>query len=539
MFKALNKINGSFKDARKGAEQFAAATAAIKKEAQSAGKAAEKSSKGFGKFGASIMRIAKYRVIRAVIRNIFDAFSEGLTNVREFSARLTGEGNRVAKAFDSMSAHTLKLKNQLGSAFAEILTSLMPIIERLIALLTRAADAIAQFFAALGGNTSYYRAVDASADMNENMQAGAGAAKEFRKQLMGFDEINRLDKPSNGGGSGGGNANQVGNMFEYVDLDAWTEKVAEFRDKVLEMWETIKTGVTNAWTFIKEHFDFGEFFNNLCEIIMGVVQFITGIFSGDWTTAFAGAARVVVGFNNIVIQLVGFVRAIYDSFFDWIINGVNNLFDWLESSTGDSFSAMRDALVGFALSLRQLFDGVFDAVKQVLNGISMFISGVFTMDIGKAMDGISTIISGAINAIISVVELNINMVIHAINSFLGFVQGIIGSLGGVFDKLTIPNISLPRFATGGFPEDGLFAANHGELVGQFSDGRTAVANNEQIIEGIKRGVFEAMTSAMGGNSGNGQTHTTEIDINGRQFFRAVWDDYKAVAREHGVTLVNM
>lgn len=50
---------------------------------------------------------------------------------------------------------------------------------------------------------------------------------------------------------------------------------------------------------------------------------------------------------------------------------------------------------------------------------------------------------------------------------------------------------LPGYATGGFPEDGLFMANSGELVGQFSNGKTAVANNEQIVEGISRGVSEA------------------------------------------------
>lgn len=47
------------------------------------------------------------------------------------------------------------------------------------------------------------------------------------------------------------------------------------------------------------------------------------------------------------------------------------------------------------------------------------------------------------------------------------------------------------YATGGFPEDGLFMANHSELVGKFSNGKTAVANNEQIVAGIARGVSEA------------------------------------------------
>lgn len=34
------------------------------------------------------------------------------------------------------------------------------------------------------------------------------------------------------------------------------------------------------------------------------------------------------------------------------------------------------------------------------------------------------------------------------------------------------------------------------MVGKFSNGRTAVANNGQIVEGIKEGVFSAMMSAM-------------------------------------------
>ena len=58
-----------------------------------------------------------------------------------------------------------------------------------------------------------------------------------------------------------------------------------------------------------------------------------------------------------------------------------------------------------------------------------------------------------------------------------------------FSGIKIPKI--PTFANGGFPEDGIFAANHNELVGQFDNGRTAVANNSQIVEGIASGVNQA------------------------------------------------
>lgn len=55
---------------------------------------------------------------------------------------------------------------------------------------------------------------------------------------------------------------------------------------------------------------------------------------------------------------------------------------------------------------------------------------------------------------------------------------------------------IPAYSVGGFPEDGLFMANHNELVGRFDNGRTAVANNDNIQSGIKEGVREAVSEIL-------------------------------------------
>lgn len=66
-------------------------------------------------------------------------------------------------------------------------------------------------------------------------------------------------------------------------------------------------------------------------------------------------------------------------------------------------------------------------------------------------------------------------------------------------------INLPRvsgYASGGFPEPGeLFIAREAgaELVGSLG-GRAAVASNDQIVEGIREGVYEAITEAGGGDT---------------------------------------
>jgi hypothetical protein len=68
-------------------------------------------------------------------------------------------------------------------------------------------------------------------------------------------------------------------------------------------------------------------------------------------------------------------------------------------------------------------------------------------------------------------------------------------------------------------------------------GGSGLLGGEALIEGIHDAVYEAMMAVMG-MQGRNSSHQTVLNINGREFFRAIWDDYKAVARERGVSLVN-
>ena len=75
-----------------------------------------------------------------------------------------------------------------------------------------------------------------------------------------------------------------------------------------------------------------------------------------------------------------------------------------------------------------------------------------------------------------------------------------------------------------------------ELVGTMG-GRTAVANNDQIVEGIKRGVYEAITAAMSQQGNKNGGGTAVLNVNGREFARAIYRDMQAVTKEHGISLI--
>lgn len=86
---------------------------------------------------------------------------------------------------------------------------------------------------------------------------------------------------------------------------------------------------------------------------------------------------------------------------------------------------------------------------------------------------------------------------------------------------------IPAYEVGGFPEDGLFFANHNELVGQFDNGRTAVANNANIQSGIKEGVKEAVAEILAPYLQQIADNTREtadkdfsVDVDGRSLVNA-------------------
>jgi hypothetical protein len=88
-----------------------------------------------------------------------------------------------------------------------------------------------------------------------------------------------------------------------------------------------------------------------------------------------------------------------------------------------------------------------------------------------------------------------------------------------------------EYASGGFPTTGqLFVAREAgaELVGNIG-GRTAVANNDQITEGIAQAVYSAMMSA---NQGGGESNIN-VFLDGRQINASV----EKVKKEKGTSIM--
>lgn len=106
------------------------------------------------------------------------------------------------------------------------------------------------------------------------------------------------------------------------------------------------------------------------------------------------------------------------------------------------------------------------------------------------------------------------------------------------DALSAANqMRVPEFATGGFPEDGLFFANSGEMVGGFTNGKTAVANNEQITKGIAMAVEPAVYRAVKSAMASGGSGDIVLKLDGKELARAnVSNNARALSSNYRIEL---
>ena len=92
------------------------------------------------------------------------------------------------------------------------------------------------------------------------------------------------------------------------------------------------------------------------------------------------------------------------------------------------------------------------------------------------------------------------------------------------------------YAIGGYPASGevFIARENGlpEMVGSIG-GRTAVANNDQIVQAVSLGVYNAVVDAMGKTSSGSQPITVQID--GREVFTAVRNQNNNFKRRTGAS----
>lgn len=190
---------------------------------------------------------------------------------------------------------------------------------------------------------------------------------------------------------------------------------------------------------------------------------------------------------------------------------------WIKSKGSDAITGLKTGWEsvkesGFLRYVGKIKDEVFTKIgnlKEKVTSKGKDIVGGLKGGFNGNWSTFTTILSNLPNKISSAIPNLFNVGRNAIQNFAkGFSNFHIpmphigwdwsgGSINIGNFSFSLPRFNLQWYAKGGFPEAGqLFVANEAgpEMVGKMGS-RNAVANNNQIVEGIKNGVFEAVLDA--------------------------------------------
>lgn len=332
------------------------------------------------KLVSSFGRIAFYRAIRSAIKFVTDTLKEGTENAYHFSKEFGEATHYISVAYDQMASASFKMSNQLGASWATLIATIQPVIQKIIALVTKAAEVVTQFFAVLGGKTTYLKAIDYSKEWAESTEKAKEEIKEVKKQLLGFDEINRLEDLSDDGKKKSDDKTpNYGEMFEEAPVSNYFDGIADLVKS--GKWAELGSLLADKINGLFDRIDWKGLGNKVGEKINNIVQFAYNLLKGiDFQKIGRSVGNFLIGMiEKIDFETAGrlFIRK-FTAFLDLIIGFILTPGIWskIAKAIGDFLKgAFMEAaewlantdIAGIAQVLSdgviRILDAILDAVK--------------------------------------------------------------------------------------------------------------------------------------------------------------------------------
>ena len=242
----------------------------------------------------------------------------------------------------------------------------------------------------------------------------------------------------------------------------------------------------------------GEKVNALISVFRGVIQFLTGVFSGDWDKAWSGLKKVAQGaWDGLVAGAKG----------AW--NGIKLVFSTLGSYFGS------------------IFKNAWEGVKKVFSVGGKIFDGI--------KDGIVTAFKAVVNALITGINKVVALPFEGLNGILDKIEGIsiLGAkpFGWLDWRAPVPQI--PHLASGGYVN-----ANTPQLavIGDNKHEGEIVAPESKIAEAVAHG-FAAVMAQMRGqtNSQSERPIYLTLKLGEDNFWEGFVDYHNSIVKRTGDT----
>lgn len=167
----------------------------------------------------------------------------------------------------------------------------------------------------------------------------------------------------------------------------------------------------------------------ITKVLKGLIDFLTGIFSGDWQKAFSGLKQVVSGFKTAFSAAWKFIKD----------NILSEALSHLEGSFSPAWSLAFKGLKATAGALKDKLKDVFSDGKGYFNEILNFIDDKFLSKWKKAWEAIKDTFTKVFSALGSLAKKPINAIISAFNSVIKTINALITKINSIKFTIDIPD----------------------------------------------------------------------------------------------------
>ena len=200
-------------------------------------------------------------------------------------------------------------------------------------------------------------------------------------------------------------------------------------------WEGIKEIFTGIWEALKE-------------LVSGAVTFIQNVVNLAWTAISGATSTIWNGIKTLLNTLWNWLKSLANTLFNAIKTSISTAWENVKSKTSEIWESIKEFVSNLWDTIKTTVDEKFTAMKDAITGVW----DTVRTKTKETWDGIWADIKGIINMIIDGVENMANRVIDAINAMIDAVNEVADKIPGIGADFipNIPNIHLPRLAQGGF-----------------------------------------------------------------------------------------
>lgn len=431
----------------------------------------------YGDLGKTITSLAnRVRVFQASFQNLklslSEAFNSLFSNIIAVGTSLIQALDVIAKAF---------IPQKLTSGFNSVADS--------IDNATDSADELGEALGLL--NIDKFNVLGKSSQSEGLQSTTAQLQEEFRKYIEQFNKATKVTEVFDEKVTSLRNK-VIQFIFPLSEVNKETGEITLVKDKInptIDAFVKLGKSIKDLLDTLKEVFNW--LWENILPVILKLFSAITSLINN--ATVLKTLIFAIIA-TKIGAKLGGFVTK---------INEINSATDKAKIATTEWKSATEMLTKGFA---------------SLAVSLTSIISST-TLSSWEKLLGIFVSCAAAAVAIgIAVKALSMNW-----GQAIGLGATVMSASLAVYSTLA----NMRKYKDGGIVEDGVFTMSKGEIVGKFNDGSTVVANNMQIIQGIKKGVAEAVKESLGSISGK---QTAVFNLNGKEFARATFNDYNYVGK---------